>query len=114
MTTVTRDDHSDNQTQKEAQTFEDGGPPLHVVLVPADPPELGGALAGGGLAEGTGLHCHSQCPTLTPAVTPATPTRCMAGGRPSPPLAAGLWFHCTHLTAAQDKKGQIATIHHAG
>lgn len=52
------------------RTFEDGGTPLHVVLVPADPPELGGALAGGGLAQGTGPHCHSQAWALSPAVTP--------------------------------------------
>ena len=73
--------------------------------MPADPPELGGALASGGLAEGTGLHRHSQGPSLTRAATPATPTRCMAGARCFPPLAAGLWFHCIHQTHCSAQEG---------
>ena len=60
-------------------TFEDGGPPLHVVLVPADPPELGGPLAVGGLAQRTGLHSHSQaCTTATASIAPATATGSVA------------------------------------
>ena len=54
-------------------TFEDGGPPLHIVLVPADPPELGGPLPSGDLAQGTGLHSHSQASTTdTASIAPAT------------------------------------------
>ena len=34
-------------TKRSQLTFEYGGPPFHVVLVPADPPELGGALPSG-------------------------------------------------------------------
>ncbi len=79
-----------NRSHGREVTFEDGGSPFHVVLVPADPPELGGALACGGLVQGTGLHCHSQpCPGCTGHMPGAGPTG------PSPPLTTSLWFHCT-------------------
>ena len=44
----------------QVQTFADSGTTLHVVLVPADPFELGEALPSRGLAQGTGFgmfHC---------------------------------------------------------
>lgn len=49
------------------RTFEYGCPPLHVVLVPADPSKLGRALASGQVIQGAGLHTDSQtCPQGLP------------------------------------------------